>query len=140
MGCEAPKVGPATGSRVAPRAILAAALPTAALGEERRRVGGASYLPIDTLTGTTRRANGRRGVLTVDCGLDIPDAKLRARAELVLPRLRAAFVQVVRTYAAGLPPSSPPSPDFIARELQRQADAVLGRHGARLLIGAILVN
>ena len=127
------------------RALLAliataAALPGLARAEEKKRAGGANYIPINTLTGTTTRSGGRRGVLTVDCGLDVPDEKLRERANLSLPRLRAAYVQVVQTYAAGLPSGSPPSPDFIGRELQRQTDHVLGRPGARLLLGAILVN
>ena len=119
---------------------LAAALPLAARSEEKKKAGGASYIQINTLTGTTNKGGGRRGVLTVECGLDVPDDRLRERANQSLPRLRAAYVQVVQTYAAGLPSGSPPSVDFIGRELQRQTDAVLGRPGARLLLGAVLVN
>lgn len=107
---------------------------------ERRKSGGASYLPIAAITGTTNRAGGRRGVLSVECGLDIPDASLRARAEALIPRLRAAYGETVRIYAAGLPPETPPNADFLARALQGQTDAVLGRRGARLLLGAILVS
>jgi hypothetical protein len=121
---------------------LAAALPAAAAEspEKKKKAGGASYIQIDTLTGATNRPGGRRGVLTVECGLDIPDGALRARADLSLPRLRAAYVQTVQIYAAGLPAGAAPNADFIARALQRQTDAVLGRPGARLLLGAILVN
>jgi hypothetical protein len=121
---------------------LTAALPTLARAEddEKKKAGGATYIQINTLTGTTNRSGGRRGVLTVECGLDVPDEKLRKFARLSLPRLRAAYVQVVQTYAAGLPSGSPPGVDFIARELQRQTDQVLGRPGARLLLGAVLVN
>ena len=56
-------------------------------GEEpkKKKSGGADYLPFATLTGTTNRAGGRRGVLTVDCGLEVADPKLRAFA----PRSRA---------------------------------------------------
>lgn len=123
-------------------AALAAALPAAAWasGEEKKKTGGESYVPIQTLTAYTTRPGSRRGVMTVDCGLDIPDASLRERAELVLPRLRAAFVQVVQVYAGGLPPGAPPNPDYLSRNLQRSADQVLGRRGARVLIGAVLVN
>jgi hypothetical protein len=121
-----------------------ALLPAAALagegGDPKRRTGGESYIPIDTLTAYTTRVNGQRGVLTVECGLDIPDPALRARAELVLPRLRAAFVQAVQIYAGGLPEGPPPNPDFLARNLQRATDQVLGRKGARVLMGAVLVN
>ena len=108
--------------------------------EKKKKSGGESYLPIDTLTGTTIKATGHRGVLTVDCGLDVPDAKLREYATLSMPRLRAAYIQIVMTYAAGLSSGAPPNPDFIARDLQRQTDVVLGRPGARLLLGAVVSN
>jgi len=119
---------------------LAAALPLAARSEEKKKAGGASYIQINTLTGTTNKGGGRRGVLTVECGLDVPDDRLRERANQSLPRLRAAYVQAVQTYAAGLSAGSPPSVDFIGQALQRQTDLVLGRPGARLLLGAVLVN
>src|SRR5690348_18051021 len=112
---------------------LAALAPLAAAraDEKKKKSGGESYLPFDTLTATTIKSNGHRGVLTVDCGLDVPDGRLREYANLSLPRLRAAYVQVVQTYAAGLASGAPPNPDFIARELQRQTDFILGRPGAR---------
>lgn len=107
---------------------------------EKKKGGGASYIQILPLTATTNAARGRRGVLTVETGVDVPDSSLRAFCEASLPRLRAAYVQVVQTYAAGLAPLTPPNADFLARELQRETDRVLGRKGARLLLGAILVN
>jgi hypothetical protein len=128
------------------RALIALALTSAVLpglataAEEKKKAGGATYIQINTLTGATNRSGGRRGVLTVECGLDVPDDKLRERARQSLPRLRAAYVQAVQTYAAGLPSGTPPGVDFIGRELQRQTDQVLGRPGARLLLGAVLVN
>ena len=109
-------------------------------GEDKKKAGGETYVPIRTLTAYTTRPGARRGVMTVDCGLDVPDAPLRERVELVLPRIRAAFVQVVQVYAGGLPTGAPPNPDFIARNLQRSVDQVLGRKGARVLIGAVVVN
>ncbi|HSV02682.1 MAG TPA: Tat pathway signal protein [Phenylobacterium sp.] len=132
------------------RALLAAAAlaafagPAAAVAAEsdkrKKKSGGVSYLPIETLTGATNRSGGRRGVLTVECGLDVPDAGLRARADESMPRLRAAYLETVITYAAGLPEGATPNADFLARAMQRQTDALLGRPGARLLLGAILVN
>ena len=123
---------------------LAAVPPARALAgegtEAKRRTGDVSYIALATLTAFTIRPNGRRGVMSVDCGLDVPDPSLRARAELVLPRLRAAFVETVQIYAGGLPGGMPPNPDFLARNLQRCADEVLGRKGARVLMGAVLVN
>lgn len=127
-------------------ALLPLALPGAALasgGEpkgEKKKGGGLSYIQIPTVTATILRGNGRRGVLTVETGVDVADEKLRTRAQQMLPRLRAAFVQSVQVYAAGLNIGSLPNADFIARELQRETDRVLGQKGARLLLGTMLIN
>jgi hypothetical protein len=120
---------------------LAAALPGAVGAEEKKKkTGGEDYLQLNTLTGAIRKAGGRRGVLTVDMGLSVPDAKLRDYADKSLPRLRAAYVQTVLTYAAGLPSGAPPNPDLIGQTLQRQTDIILGRPGARVLLGAVVSN
>lgn len=123
--------------------LALAAAPAAALaseGGEKKKSGGGSYLQIDTLLGTTLRATGRRGVLAVDCGLDIPNEALRTRAEQSVPRLRAAYVQTVQSYASSLGPGALPSTDYLTQALQRQTDVILGRPGARVLLGAIIVN
>ncbi len=109
-------------------------------GDPKKRTGGSSYLPIQTLTATTNKAGGRRGVFTVECGLDVPDTNLRTRAEQSVPRLRAAFVQTVQIYAAGLPPATLPNADYLSQALQRQTNLVLGKAGARFLLGAIVVS
>lgn len=124
---------------------VAAALPplagrAAQAREPKTRSGEDSYLPIEPLTAYTRKPNGRRGVMTVQCGLDIPDPRLRQRADESLPRLRAAYVQTLQVYAGGLPAGYPPDPEFLGRSLQRLTDRILGERGARLLLGAILVN
>ena len=124
-------------------ALIACTAPTMALasgGGEKKKVSGESYLVIQTLTGTTLRGGGKRGVMTVDCGLDVQDAALRKLADQSLPRLRAAYAQTVRAYAAGLSPGVLPNADFLARTMQRQTDVELGRPGARLLLGAIVIN
>jgi hypothetical protein len=108
--------------------------------KKKKKSGGEDYLPVDPITGTTNKAGGRRGVLSVDCGLQIEDAKLREYADESMPRLRAAYVQVIQIYAAGLPPGSEPNVDFIVQALQRQTDLILKRPGARLLVGAVVAN
>jgi len=123
---------------------LALALPAGAFASEKKaekkKGGGEAYIQLGAVTATTVRGDGRRGVLTVETGLNVPDKTLRARAEASAPRIRAAFVQIVQTYAAGLAPGAPPNADFLAGELQREADRVLGKPGARLLLGSILAN
>lgn len=124
--------------------LTAALLPSAALasggGEKKKKTGGESYLPMQTLLATTIRSDGRRGVLMVDCGLDVPDAALRSRTESMIPRLRAAYFQVVQSYAAGLPGGGVPDLDYIAATLQRRTDAIVGRAGARVLLGSVVVS
>lgn len=122
---------------------LAAATPVVAVaagGGEKKKSGGGSFLQLPPLLGTTLRGSGRRGVLSVDCGLDVPDDDLRLRAEQSIPRLRAAYFQTIQTYAAGLAPAALPNADYILSVLQRQTDSILGKPGARVLLGAIIVN
>ncbi|HEY3947884.1 hypothetical protein [Phenylobacterium sp.] len=126
-------------------ALLAAAGPLAASAAEeksskKKKSGGDNYLPVDPLTGTTNKGGGRRGVLSVDCGLQIDDPKLREYADLSMPRLRAAYVQTVQIYAAGLAPGTEPNIDYLTLTLQRQTDQVLKKPGAKFLIGTVIVN
>ena len=122
-------------------AALAAGSATAApKGGDKKKGGGASFLQLQALTATVAAERGRRAVLTVEAGLDIPDAKLRELAELSQPRLRAAFSQTLRVYAAGLAPAALPDADYLGRQLQRDADRVLAKTGSTLLLGTILVN
>ncbi|PZQ62264.1 MAG: Tat pathway signal protein [Phenylobacterium zucineum] len=109
-------------------------------GGDKKKSGGGTYMPIDTLLGTTIRNDGRRGVLSVDCGLDIPNEALRTRAQQSLPRLRAAYLQAVQSYSSGLSTGQLPNPDYIGQALQRQTDLILGKPGARVLLGSIVVN
>jgi hypothetical protein len=108
--------------------------------EEKKKGGGLDFIQIPTLTATVTRRDGRHGVITVETGVDVPDRRLHDHAEASTPRLRAAYAQVLMTYAAQLSPGSPPNADYLSRELQRQTDLVLGKPGAKLLLGAILIN
>lgn len=116
------------------------AIARAESGEKKKKSGGTSYLQMETVTATLIRADGHRGVLTVEVGLDVPDGAQRAKAVQILPRIRAAYVQSVQIYASGLPGATAPNADYIARELQRQTDLAMGGPGAKLLLGTILVN
>ena len=122
-----------------PAALLSTSAAQAA-GEAKKKGGGVSFIQFDTLTATVIRGDGRRGVMTVDLGIDVPNAGLRQRASISAPRLRAAYVQMVQAYASGLGPGMPPNADYMAQVLQRQTDQVLGQPGAKFLLGAIMVN
>lgn len=120
---------------MAPIGALAAPQPG-----EKKKGGGLSYIQFDTLTATVFRPDGSRGVLTVEAGVDVPDAGLRSLASLSQPRLRAAYVELLETYAGSLSPGAPPDADYIAQQMQAATNRVLGRPGARLLLGTILIN
>ncbi len=109
-----------------------------ALAAEKKDKG--TFVTIDTLTAMVIAPNGRHQVLTIQSGVDVPDPVLRARAELVQPRLRDAYTQVVQLYAGVLPPGSPPDADYVARLMQEATDRVLGKPGGRLLLGGIMIN
>jgi hypothetical protein len=117
--------------------------PAAALaqgGAQKKKGGGITYIQFPTLTATVFRPDGHRGVLTVEAGVDVPNSALRARVNLSEPRLRAAYVQRLQAYVWTLGPGDPPNPDYLSMVLQKETDQVLGQPGAKLLLGAMLVN
>ncbi|CAN7592462.1 hypothetical protein LJR164_004315 [Phenylobacterium sp. LjRoot164] len=108
--------------------------------DDKKKTVSGTYVEINTLTASVMRPSGRRGVMTVQTILDVPDAKLRAKAESVVPRIRAAFVQTLQIYASGMTPATPPNPDVLGPALQRDADRILGQKGAKVLLGTMLIN
>ncbi|WP_339933582.1 Tat pathway signal protein [uncultured Brevundimonas sp.] len=98
-----------------------------------------SFIRFPTVTATIMRPNGRRGVLTVETGVDVPDAGLRTRAEQSGPRLRAAYNTVVQQIASAMLPGAPPDVERMVTRLQAVTDSTLGRRGAHLLIGTVMV-
>jgi hypothetical protein len=113
----------------------------ASAADAKKKGGGLSYIQLEPLTATIIRSDGRRGVLTVETGVDIPgNGALHARADISQPRLRAAYLGALQAYASGLGAGAPPDADYIARQLQKETDKVLGQPGAKLLLGTILAN
>lgn len=109
-------------------------------GEEKKKGGGATFLQIKAIVATILHRDGTRGVVTIECGVDVADEKLRALASASQPRLRAAYAGWVQTYASGLPAAGVPDADYISRQLQQVTDETLRKKGAKLLLGTILVN
>ena len=99
----------------------------------------ASYLRLPTITANVIRPGGRRGVMTVETGIDTPDAALRIRVAQSAPRLRAAYAAVVQQSANILLPGAPPDLERLVAQLQAATNTVMGRAGARLLIGTVMV-
>ncbi len=99
-----------------------------------------SYTRFPTLTSTVVRSGGRRGVLSVEAGIDVPDEELRHAAATMQPRLRAALSEALREFGAALLPGHAPDADRLVRTLQAATDRTLGRSGARVLLGTVLVG
>ena len=117
--------------------LLPAALPGPALAEKKEE---GTYVQIDTLTATVLAGNGRRQIMTVQAGVDVPDKALRDYTQRVTPRLQDAYTQVLQLYAGGLVSGAPPDADYVARRLQEATDRVLGKPGGKFLIGGIMIN
>jgi len=125
-------------------ALTATAATTAAAPALARNEGGgggstSSFIRFPTVTATILRSNGGRGVLTVETGIDVADAALRTRAEQSAPRLRAAYNTVVQQIASAMLPGAPPDVERMVAQLQAVTDSTLGRPGAHLLIGTVMV-
>ena len=120
-------------------AASTAAPPALARNESEGGGSTSSFVRFPTVTATILRPNGRRGVLTVETGVDVPDAGLRARAEQSAPRLRAAYNTVVQQIASAMLPGAPPDVERMVARLQAVTDSTLGRPGARLLLGTVMV-
>ena len=99
-----------------------------------------SYFALQTITATTIRRDGRRGVMTLETGIEALDPKVMERARQSEPRLRAAFAQVLMTYTAGMPRGAAPNLDYLGAQMQEAADKVVGRKGAKVLLGSAMVN
>ena len=126
------------------RALLGlAVVATAASTSARASSGGAAasastYFALPVVTASILQANGRRGVLTIETGVDVPDAALRTRAQQSAPRLRAAYNTAAQRFANGLRPGVVPDIDQLSAALQAATNATLGRPGARLLLGTVM--
>ncbi|MBO9547751.1 hypothetical protein [Caulobacter sp.] len=136
-------------TRLLPIALIAAlaggslAAPTVAFaghggGEEKK--APPTYFALDPINAVVLRRDGRRGVMTVEAGIQAKDPVLMTRAQASTPRLRAAFAQVLMIYAAGLRGGVAPDMDHVGRELQKACDQVLGKPGAKVLMGSALLS
>ena len=126
-------------------ALALALLPAALAAPAAAGPGGGDapadpYFELETLTAGVPAPGGRRGVMTVECGIEAPQPDKRLRAEQSIPRLRSALAVVVRRHAAGLRPGEPPNVERLLRDLQAAVNEVMGGPGVRFLIGTVMVT
>jgi hypothetical protein len=126
------------------RALLAAPLALAATPVRASGGGGGAapantFLRFATITANTFQTDGRRGMMTVETGVDITDPALLLRARQSEPRVRAVFTILVQREAATLLPGQPPNVDRLSRQFQAAMNIILGQRGSTLLLGTVMV-
>nr|WP_314527759.1 Tat pathway signal protein [uncultured Brevundimonas sp.] len=126
------------GLAVAATAAAATAPAARASSEGGGAASAETYFRLPIITASIIRADGRRGVLTIETGVDVPDAALRTRAQQSAPRLRAAYNTAAQRFGAGLRPGAVPDVDRLAADLQAATNTTLGRPGARVLLGTVM--
>ncbi|MEN0652992.1 MULTISPECIES: Tat pathway signal protein [Hyphobacterium] len=99
------------------------------------------FVPLAPLTATLQADYRLRGILQIEAGLEIPDRRLRARAEEMMPRLRNAYVTQLSIYAgANYRYGEMPDADRISAMLQQATDDILGQEGAQILLGMVVIH
>ncbi len=130
--------------------ILAAAVavgPATAAGksaesaQKRIATGSENYVASPVVAAPITLGRSVSGLLQVDCGFDIPNAKLRARVEALQPRIRAEMRDALAYYARSFyRPQTVPDATRIAAVLQAAADRSIGEPGARLVLVSVMVH
>ncbi len=100
-----------------------------------------SYVIIDPLYASILDGARSHGLLMVELGLDVPDAKLRDKVNQSLPMLRDAYVRSLLTYAAtSVRAWRQPNVEDIATRMQAITDRVVGQTGARVLMAQTAIS
>jgi len=100
-----------------------------------------SYVMVEPLYASILQGARSRGLLLVEIGLDVPDAKLRDRVNQELPILRDAYVRSLLVFAAtAVRPWRQPNVEEIAGRMQAITDHMLGRPGARVLMAQTAIR
>ena len=120
-----------------------AAPPPAQSDDNRHRnlTSSDSYMPLPPLTATVQAQRRARGLLQIEAGLEVEDAELRRHIDRLMPRLRNAYVSALTMYTGMYYQyGDVPDADRIAAMLQEATDMTLGREGAEVLLGMIIIH
>ena len=100
-----------------------------------------SYVIIEPLYASILDGARSRGLLLVELGLDVPDAKLREKVTQALPNLRDAYVRSLLTYAStSVRAWRQPNVEDIAKRMQIITDRVMGQSGAQVLMAQTAIR
>ncbi len=107
---------------------------------EKKKGGGPGFTQFPMLSVFTQSGGYKHGTLSLDMGLYATDPKMVDRIKLYMPRLKDAYIQALQGYATNLNASSLVDADYVDTQLQAATDRVLGKTGAKVLVGSILLN
>ena len=108
---------------------------------QRKTTQSESYVMIEPMYASILDGIKPRGLLLVEVGLDVPDARLRDRVTQNLPALRDAYVRGLLTYAAtAVRPWRQPNVEDIANRMQAITNRVVGREGAKVLMAQTAIR
>lgn len=108
--------------------------------KERSITSLKSWVMVEGFTISIIQDGRVRGKFNVSFGMDVKDDALREKAEMLMPRLRDAWLGELNLYAATtLRPRRVADIDGVSSLLQRTADAVLGAPGSKVLMGQATV-
>lgn len=100
-----------------------------------------SWVMVDPFSVTVVQEDRIRGKVSLSFGMDVPDAQLREKAELLMPRLQDAWLSQMNLYAATtIRPGKPANIVDVSNILQSAADRVLGKTGSKILIASVIVD
>jgi flagellar basal body-associated protein FliL len=106
-----------------------------------RLTSAPSYVPMPPLTSATPLGRGIGGMITVEFGFDIPDARQRARAQAMRPRLQDALRSAVSAYAMShIRPGAAPDPTQLCVMAQGSIDRAMGAPGVKVLITNVMIT
>jgi len=111
-------------------------------GRQAKKVTSSEdYVPFDTFSSPIAAKYGFQGIMVVEAGLDVPDAKLRARAQAMGPKLRDALRTALADYTyRHYRVNSSPDAEKLAQLMQAAADQALGQPGAKLLLASVMIQ
>ena len=105
-----------------------------------RITGAETYVPTFGLLASITRGVTVKGTLTVDAGLDVPDPKVRKRAEAIRPRLFSEMRQSVLLYAElSYIFGNSPDVDLLRSRMQKAVDGVLGPGTSKVVLASVIV-
>jgi hypothetical protein len=108
--------------------------------QAKRITGSENYVPTFGLRATITRGFTIYGSLTVDAGLDVPDAKTKKKVEALKPRIMSSMHEAVLNYASiSYVIGDRPDADMVRARLQKAVDSVLGKGVAIVALAGLIV-